>query len=117
MTIAFINPGTGPVEDATEALAVEAMRQFVIDTGAESFARCPEHHDDDGRFAFAVYKRLPSGEVRRFEVDIPGLPLDRVRYVDAPGQNIWHFPRLYVDGSSWVWKFAVSCVKHAGEDE
>jgi hypothetical protein len=31
-----------------------------------------------------------------------------VRYLGIPGQNIWDFPRLFVDGSSWVWKFAIA---------
>ena len=43
----------------------------------------------------------------------PGLALAGVRYLDQPGQNIWHFPRLYIDGDSWVWKYAVEIVQRA----
>ena len=43
-------------------------------------------------------------------VAMPGLPLERVRYMGEP-QNIWDFPRLYVDGDSWVWEFAIGWVR------
>lgn len=38
---------------------------------------------------------------------MPGIALENVRYVGADDQNIWDFPRLYVEGSSWVWEFGV----------
>jgi hypothetical protein len=39
---------------------------------------------------------------------MPGLPVEQVRYMGESGQNIWDFPRLYVDDSSWIWEFALS---------
>lgn len=111
MTQVFINPGSGPVDGATLDHAYANMTQLLKDAGLKTaaFARNPDpdSEEDDGRFAFLV--TIPGAE--RFgplTVDMPGIPLDEVRYTQAPGQNIWHFPRLYVDGSSWVWMFAVS---------
>lgn len=129
MTVAFINPGSGPVDGATEELACLAMEQLVKDTGSERFERCPRH-DSDGRYGFKIYRRnkhenlnaidveMPSlsPDLHAVDVEMPGLPLDQVRYLGPP-QNILNFPRLYVDGSSWVWCFAVSAVLRSGESE
>jgi len=98
-----INPGSGPVADATEAHAVKNMRHFVTDCYHNNIkcVRLPER-DKDGRFGFLLWT-----DTRCHTIDMPGLPLEQVRYMDSPGQNIWYFPRLYVDDSSWVWKFAI----------
>lgn len=102
----IINPGTGPVPEATLADAEANMRALVADVGAPDAA--VEHRPDgdyQGRFAFAL--RYPTIE---FEVDMPGLPLERVRFVGGADQNIWDFPRLYVDGSSWVWRYGLGII-------
>jgi hypothetical protein len=104
----YINPGTGPVEGATEEHAVANIEQLLRDAGFEpsevKMARCPED-DEDGRFTFLLYWKC----ARFCTVDMPGLPLERVRYLGKP-QDPWQFPRLYVDGGSWLWCFALSCV-------
>lgn len=41
-----------------------------------------------------------------WSVDMPSLSLEKIRYMGEKTQNIWDFPRLYVNGSSWVWKYA-----------
>jgi len=101
-----INPGTGPVADATEENAIENMEQFVLDSiCADSFARDPGSDWNDGRFSFRVfYAVFPD---KYIDVQMPGLPLEQVRYMSAEYQNPWHFPRLYVDGSSWLWYYAL----------
>lgn len=100
----IINPGSGPVANSSEDLAAENMKQFSIDCKAEglSFKRVPEKDYGEGRFAFEI-----TNGIRTYEIQMPGIHLDQVRYTGAADQNIWNFPRLYVDGSSWVWKFAV----------
>ena len=119
----IINPGTGPVTSATLRHAWSAAR--VLRRDLEGFARAyrDDHPpipwsdvriirrprlDSNGRYGF-VFKR---GH-RRCELDMPGLPIERVRYVGSPGQNIWHFPRIYIDDSSWVWMYAVSSAREA----
>ena len=100
----IINPGSGPVAGAAESVAAENMKHFVADCGERAlrFVRIPEMDDGDGRWAFLLWE-----DQRCHEIQMPGLPLDRVRYTGEDSQDIWDYPRLYVDGSSWVWKYAV----------
>ncbi|MGW0578330.1 hypothetical protein ACWD25_20695 [Streptomyces sp. NPDC002920] len=107
MTV-FINPGSGPVAEATEAHAAINITVFADDLraagrGVDSCNRIPNADYGDGRYAF----ELAMADGRTMEIQMPGLPVERVRYLDEDSQNIWDFPRLYVDGSSWVWKYAL----------
>lgn len=103
MTSVIINPGSGPVADAKKKLAKKAIKAFVADLGLEGVkVERDKQADEDGRFGFVL-----TYEERSVEVDMPGLELDRVRYV-SKDQNPFAFPRLYVDGSSWLWMFAVN---------
>jgi hypothetical protein len=63
--------------------------------------------------------RTTGKDQRTVLIEMPGLPLDEVRYVDDDEQNIWDFPRLYVDGGSVVWCYAVKQASRmlSGEDE
>ncbi|WP_331727485.1 hypothetical protein OG871_40570 (plasmid) [Kitasatospora sp. NBC_00374] len=107
----IINAGSGPVPDTdrtTAAAAAENMTQFVADLAGlgTTVAVCtatPDGDSGDGRYAF----RLDLADGRAVDVEMPGIPLDQVRYMGAAGQDIWDFPRLYVDGSSWVWRYAL----------
>ena len=112
MTMVIINPGTGPVEGSTLEHAYRNMEALLRDAGcpAAKWRRDPARDVEGGRWPFLVTCPPNAEEPREWDclVDMPGIPLDEVRYVGGPGQNIWDFPRLYVDGSSWVWKFAVS---------
>lgn len=107
-----INPGSGPVEGANAAQAARAMQQFVHDLSERgitvgSYVRNEDADydadDHDGRFAFD----LAFADGRTAQVQMPGLPVDQVRWL-GPDQDIWQFPRLYVDDSSWVWFFALN---------
>lgn len=123
MTVVIaVNPGTGPVADATEANAAENAQAFAADLAARGvlIKHVLRRSDADlpgGRYEFDLFFVDPQPheeETReprtKIQVSMPGLPLARVRYMDD-SQNIWDFPRLYIDGSSWVWKFAVDvCV-------
>jgi hypothetical protein len=102
----FINPGTGPVDDATEANARVNIRQFITDLGIDGVRvrRLARADYGDGRYAFRLYYKG-----RRCEVQMPGLPLDQTRW--QKGLDPWEFPRLYVEGSSWLWSFAVGCAQ------
>ncbi|MCP3820126.1 hypothetical protein NLX86_19095 [Streptomyces sp. A3M-1-3] len=112
MTI-FINPGSGPVAAATAANADACMRQFVADLrdmGVTVVEMRQPGLDDGGRFGYALHSQSrPNGQA--IEVEMPGLSVDKVRYTGDDGQNIWDFPRLYVDGDSWIWCYALDIVK------
>lgn len=112
----IINPGTGPVHDATEQEATANMAVFTENLRAAGIdvteVTRTTDTDDAGRFGY----RITTGDSRELDIEMPGRPLDQVRYMDEPGQYIWDFPRIYVDGSSWVWMFALSAcqrVPHA----
>lgn len=107
-----INPGSGPVDGANAAQAARAMQQFVHDLGERgitvgSYIRNEgadyDAEDHDGRFAFD----LAFTDGRTAQVQMPGLPVEKVRWL-GPDQDIWQFPRLYVDDNSWVWFFALN---------
>lgn len=114
MTNFIINPGTGPCKNATEENAIINMNKFIEDLEIKKekveFSRIPEydynteHHD--GRFAFI----LNIGADHSYEIQMPGISLENVRFLRKPDQNIWDYPRMYVDGSSWVWYYALSII-------
>jgi hypothetical protein len=111
-----INPGSGPVDATSEDNATCNMGVFTDDLRAmgldvETFIRRQASDYGDGRYAYDVV----FGDGRSVEIQMPGLPVEQVRYLGEP-QNIWDFPRLYVDDSSWVWKFALSVCEPDDED-
>ena len=95
------------VQDVTDA--EEGIRQCtLLEVGY------PIHTEGDGRWTFTVIS--PFG--KSVEVEMPGIPLDEVRYLGEEDQNIWNYPRLYVDGSSWLWLYAIDVIaRTGGEDE
>jgi hypothetical protein len=113
----FINPGTGPIVGATEENAAFNAGVFSADLMARGLqiqlAQRAVNLDDEGRFGWRLY----FGAGRSVEIEMPGLPLAQVRYIDPAEQNIWDFPRLYVDGSSWVWCYALDACEPEDEDE
>ena len=114
-TVVIINPGTFDMDDTTEENVITNMHQFIKDCHIDglSFKRLPEKDYGGGRYAFTVSR---NGYTRTAEIQMPGRTLDKVRFTGAKEQNIWHYPRLYVDGSSWVWVFAVSILDDWEED-
>ena len=101
----IINPGSGPVDNSTEENAIQNIKHFITDLDLTDIksVRIPEEDYGEGRYAFLIWKGTHCHEIQ-----MPGLPLNNVRYTKDENQNIWDFPRLYVDGSSWVWCFAVN---------
>jgi hypothetical protein len=103
----FINPGSGPVAKATQKAASQNMIHFLMDCNVVfplnwKYIRIPNEDYGEGRFAFLMWS-----DNRCHEIQMPGLALHKVRFMAEEDQNIWDFPRLYVDDSSWVWKFAL----------
>ena len=103
----IINPGTGPVTSATEANAKRNMRALRREVLAHdpalkiSFARFGSI--ERGRYGYAIW----GGKVKKtkpVEIDMPGCTLE-VLTARSISQ-----PRLYVDGSSWYWEYAVDIV-------
>lgn len=102
----IINPGSGPVAEATYDHAHRNMCVFVDDVsrqygGSVRFEPVDPPLLGDGRFRFTVY----GDNIERHEVDMPGCSLGIATGADCA--SIFDQPRLYVDGSSWLWGFAV----------
>ena len=111
----ILNPGTEPVADATLTHATLNVIRLLEDAElSEATSTRNPHADDGGRFGFTI-----ATDEKACEVEIPGIPLDQVRFTGDGEQSIWDFPRLYVEGSSWVWKYAVPALRRAllGEDD
>jgi len=107
----IINPGSGPVAGATYENAAANIHAFAREAGADHWDGVGSADTErDGRWTFFVER----GD-QRVEIQMPGLPLDEVRYVD--GLNPWDFPRLYVDGSSWLWEFALRVVWRRDDED
>jgi hypothetical protein len=102
-----INPGSGPVADATVDHATTNMHHFITDLDIKGLrmVRVPDD-DSDGRFGFLLWQGTHCTEV-----EMPGIPLAKVRFMREDGQDPWDFPRLYVDGSSWLWCFALNSAR------
>lgn len=96
----IINPGTEPVESASLENATAAIQQFASELGIDGLVilRDPEQ-DHDGRFGFVLWRRF---KLAGCEITMPGCDPD-VTMKSQP----WESPRLYVDGSSWLWGFAI----------
>lgn len=99
-----VNPGSGPVDgDVSWDNAYENITAYITDCEIPMRIVRSEHEADDGRYLFVLKNDEYNYQI---EVEMPGLPLDRVRYVEGDKRNILDFPRLYVDGSSWIWYIA-----------
>lgn len=104
----IVNPGTEPIEEETSIEnALENMKQLVKDCGFSLdeitiFENKKAH--EDGRYMFTLSRIGYDGA----EIFMPGLPLEEVRFLGSEhGHNAWYFPRLYIDGSSFLWKSVV----------
>lgn len=101
MTDISINPGSGPVNgELSWENAYENIKQYIKDCEIPLHIVKSNHVPDEGRYLFVLRNDEYDFET---EVEMPGLPLEKVCYVRAEGQNILEFPRLYVDGGSWIW--------------
>lgn len=110
-----MNPGTEPLPMGTEEIAKANMLVFAEDVAAQGpkvakHERTPGKDYGEGRFAFT----LALADERTFEVQMPGIPLERLR---GDGTNPFAYHRLYVDGNSWLWDFGVSIVAEDWGDE
>lgn len=103
VTGVFINPGTGDVDGATEANAIETANRFVQDLGLLNPVTVERNPDKDGCWEGWYAFVLRYGE-RSCTLDVPGVDPDLVQ-LGKP----WVSPRVYVDGSSWLWGFGLGC--------
>lgn len=100
----LINPGSGSVNTGTWEQAYENIKQFIIDCEIPIHIESTVFSPDGGRYLFSIKADNYDWGA---DVQMPGLPLHQVRYMAKEGQNPYDFPRLYIGGSSWLWKYAL----------
>src|SRR4029077_1378382 len=94
-------PVTGDVcrDHAIANIAVFIEELYMKDPPVAVTMRARKH-DGTGRYQFNLHRGICT-----VKVDMPGLPLDEVRCTkDFMPSGC---PRLYVDGNSWWWCFAL----------
>ncbi len=101
-----MNSNLRAAEAAMEVFCQDLRRAGTLVPG---YSRDPGGDDSDGRFGFTI---LLGGNTIR-QIQMPGLTLQQVRYLGPP-QHVGDYARLYVNGASWLWLFAVdACADHA----
>lgn len=103
MAIIFINPGSGKVEAGSREQSRINIRAFIKDLGIKKVKFRFLRVDDDGRHIYILSK----GKIQH-DVEMPACKLENVRWLNSESGNIWQFPRLYVDGASWIWHHALN---------
>lgn len=97
----IINPGTGHVSGARLKDAWASVRAFRRELSPRMGCRLllirDPIEDEDGRYGFIL-----SHGGRDCRVLMPGRPL-----ADVKNEWLAAAPRLYIDGSSWWWKWAI----------
>ncbi len=111
MRAAISNPGSGTVDAEADGIKIARanMDAFIADLAIDFAVITPVAGKGrgDGRFPFTV----TAGD-RSVVVHMPGIALDRVRYMND-WQNPFLYPRLFVDGSSWLWVIAINVVRES----
>lgn len=106
----FINPGTeakdGHKADNAVIVAKELAKIFRKDYPNLKLKRDTSRDDNDGWYGFT----LVNGGTT-IEVDIPGDDPEEVMKGEP-----WVSRRLYVDGSSWLWGYAIGIVSDRLKD-
>jgi hypothetical protein len=111
--IFVINPGTGICARARLSWARSNLRRFLADLDVPGIEmRLVEDVDEQGYACFRLSRRTAK-RVHRCVVHVPGIGIRRVRYSLSNRRDICAVQRLYVDGSSWAWPYALSVVADA----
>lgn len=91
--------------ESTSERASHNIEAFVGDLGCDGVTVCPTGSCHGGRFEFVL--RRDSYECR---VEMPGMDLNEIR-PDSNEYDGWDYFRLVVDGSSWLWEYAITSAK------
>lgn len=93
---------TGPVVHGTPMAALESIVALFQEAGVRIVRIAYRGIESDGRHAFAITTPANRGIV----ISMPGLDPATLR-----SDDILRTPRIYVDGNSWLWRYAVSQVR------
>lgn len=103
----LISPGSGPLNVHNRRHAEENVAAFVEELRLDGVEWSLGELDKfSGRYVFTLRY---CGRV--LEGLMPGLPGAEVRFYNRPDQDIFSFPRLFLQGSSWCWIWAVQLAR------
>lgn len=102
--------GTGAVEEGSKEQSEINIKKFISDC----FSHNPQLRfkyefieiEKNGRHTY----ELTNEDYRTYIVQMPAVSLEKVRFMGEEGQTVIGVPRLYVDGSSWLWKYAIDII-------
>lgn len=107
MSIIYINPGTEPIKNTSEDNAIANMEALTKAVGGDEFVRVFMWDDNEGRYGFQIWKNDLS-----VDIDMPGVDPELMQK-----SKPWESPRMYVNGSSWLWDFAAKIILEEFEQE
>jgi hypothetical protein len=106
-------PETDPdPQSLAEMLAEKNMRVFLLEIRAAGVDATDYFRESESQYKsgdpnyFCYGVKVAAGYV--IQVQMPGVPLDLVRFTGESGQNMTDFRQLCIDGSWWYWKYAVN---------
>lgn len=121
-TVVILNPGAGRVRGrVTHKDADRNMRALLKEINLPGLDWCHDKSTKgcrggyEGRYDYIVLGPRVGSSVLCFVVCMPGLPLERVRFTSFETQDCLEFPRLYVNGNSYYWLYAVSVLRDSFE--
>jgi len=86
------------------------VMQLMSDAGIVDFEMTRADEDvDDGCWPFEV-----RWEGQEAFIWIPGVPIDQLKV--SQRSATYFVPRLWVDGNSWLWEYAVEILSEKGKD-
>jgi hypothetical protein len=100
-----VNPGTQAMSETSPKLAKAGIAQFVEDLHPAKIkikVKRDKKSDNDGWYGFTLKSKHA-----KISVLMPGLPLEYMRGTKKDTTASWAFQRLYVEGNSWYWNFAL----------
>lgn len=99
----IINPGTEKQDKHSEKNASKVATYITKDLGLNkiNWEREKKNDSEDGWYGFKF-----KGAGGSIDVTIPGINPDIVRMGEP-----WKSPRLYVDGSSWLYGYALGFIR------
>ncbi len=103
----IVNMGTQAMCDTSPKLAKVGIAQFVEDLDiAKVKVKRDKKGDNDGWYGFTLKSKHA-----KISVLMPGLPLDYMRPAPGASKESIGFQRLYVEGNSWLWRFALEIAR------
>ena len=115
----IINPGTDASrETVQEDLARAGLRRYMHDLRTIQGQDVKEEITESGpsgQYMEGYWSYTITVDGSEFEVDVAGVPLEKLVWYESGHPDnlggLLDVYRLYVDGSSWAWKFALNMCK------